>query len=151
MPTYTTIRAKNLGTGQPFTFEVSQEDLDLFERQKQAAKDHRSMFLSSEEEAFSYFEFTLFPAFHEVVKIFLENGLTDELLTQILREFGVEDQVFIQKLLEDSDYISSIQPWFTGIAGEGVRASRTLGIVYEATQRFYTEKVTDLPLHPDLF
>lgn len=150
MPTYATIRAKNLSTGQPFTFEVSQEDLDLFERQKQAVKDRRSMFLFSEDEAVSYFEFGLFPAFQEVRKIFLENGLTDELLTQILREFGIEDQTFIQKLLEDSDYISSIQGWFTGIAGEGVRASRTLGVVYEATRRFYTEKVNNLPLHPDL-
>ncbi len=127
MPKYTTIRAINLSTGLPFTFDVSQEDLDLFEGQKRAAKDRTSLFLFSEEEAISYFEFCLFPAYHEVRKIFLENGLTTELLIQILREFGVEDQTFIQKLLEDSDYISSIQGWFTGIAGEGVRASRTPG------------------------
>jgi hypothetical protein len=150
MPVYTTVRAKNLSTGQPFTFEVSQEHLDLFERQKKSAKEGRSWFLNNEEEAISYFEFTLFPAFNQVVHIFLTNGLTDQLLTQILREFGIEDQTFIHKLLEDSDYISSIQPLFTGIAGEGVRASRTLGIVYEATRRFYTAKVNTLPLHPDL-
>ncbi len=150
MPSYTTVKAKNLSTGQPFIFEVSQEDLDLFERQKQAAKDRTSMFLFSEEDAISYFEFTLFPAFNEVVCIFFKNGLTGELLIQILQEFGIEDQTFIQKLLEDPDYISSIQPWFTGITGDGARASRTLGMVYEATSRFYTEKVNSSPLHPDL-
>ncbi len=151
MPTYTTVRSKNLRTGQPFTFEVPQEDLDLFERQKQMAKEHKSMFLSSEEEAVSYFEFTRFPACEKMLKIFLANGLTDELLTEILRGFGVEDPTFIRKLLEDKDYISNIRPWFSGIAGDDSRASKTLEIVYKATQRFYTEKVTNLPLHPDLF
>jgi hypothetical protein len=150
MPTYTTIRAKNLSTGEPFAFEISQADLDLFERYKQSVRDRKSFFLFSQEEAISYFEFTRFPAYHEIAKIFLANGLTPELLTQILREFGIEDRTFIQKLLDDSDYIASIEPWFTGIAGEGIRAYRTLVIVYEATKRFYTPKTSNLPLHPDL-
>ena len=148
MPTYTTIRAKNLSTGQPFIFEISQEELDHFERMKEGVRERRSMYLFSEEEAVRVFEFSLFPAYHKVANIFL-HGFTNELLTQILQEFGIEGQMFIQKLLEDSDYVASIQPWFTGIAGEGIRASRTLGIVYEATQRFYTKKVNNLPLHPD--
>jgi hypothetical protein len=151
MPIYTTVLAKNLSTSEPFAFEVSQAELDLFERMKQAVKDGRSRFLFSEQEAISYFEFTLFPAFHKVIAIPFQKGLTDDLLIQILQEFGIRDEVFIRKLLEDSDYISSLQPWFIGIAGEGLRASRTLGIVYEATRRLYTEKVTNLPLHPDLF
>ncbi len=135
MPTYTTVRAMNLSTGQPFTFEVPQEKLDLFERQKQAAKDRTSMFLSSEEQAISYFEFSLFPAFNDVIKIFFEDGFTIGLLTQILREFGVADETVIQKLLENSDYISKIRPWFSGITNDGARAARTLGIVHEATRR----------------
>ncbi len=151
MPTYTTTLVKNLRTGQPFVFEVTQDDLNLFECQKQRAREHTSMFLSNEEEAFQYFEFGLFPACGKVMKIFLRDGFTPELLTQILREFGVEDPVFIQKLLENQDYISSIRPWFSGIAGEDARATRTLGIVYEATRRFYTAEVDDSPLHPDAF
>ncbi len=150
MPTYTTAKVRNLSTGHPFVFEVSQDTLDYFERMKEGVRERRSMYLSSEEEAVLIFEFSLFPVYHEVAKIFLKNGFTNELLTQILREFGIEDQTFIQKLLDDSDYVRSIQPWFTGIAGEGIRASRTLGIVYEATQRLYTEKINNLPLHPDL-
>ncbi len=149
MPAYSTTRAINLSTRQPFIFEVSQEDLDLFEQQKKAAKNGTSMFLFSEEDAISYFEFSLFPAYNKVVGIFLANGLTDELLTQILNEFGVEDPTLVRKLLKDSDYVSSIRPWFAGIAGDGARASRTLGIVYEATQRLCTEKTISLPLHPD--
>ena len=150
MPTYTTVLAKNLSTGEPFTFEVSQEDLDLFGRQKKCAKEGTSMFLSSEEEAIAYFEFCLFPVCQRVMRIFLQNGLTDELLIQILREFGIEDPALVRKLLDDKDFISSIKPWFSGIAGEDVRASRTLSIVYKALQRLYTEKVTNEPLHPDL-
>ncbi len=150
MPAYSTVGSCHLSTGKPFVFEIAQADLDLFERMKQAAKDGRSWYLSSEEEAVLYFEFTLFPAYQKIVKMGLENGLTEELLAQILRDFGIEDQTLIRKIMEDSDYVSSIQSWFTGIAGEGVRASRTLRIVYEATQRLYSEKVTSLPLHPDL-
>lgn len=150
MFTYTTIRALNLSTGEPFTFEVTREFLDLFEHQRRKAREFKSWYLSSEEEAVSYFEFSLFPAFEKVVRIGFSNGFTAELFAEILRDFGITDVVFINKLLEDKAFMSSIQPFFAGITCDGVRAARTLAAVYEATKRLYTEKTDSSPLHPDL-
>jgi DNA-binding transcriptional MerR regulator len=136
MPKYTTKYVKNLSTGEPFTFEVSDDTLKYFEDQKGLIEAGTAPVLGSIEDLTKIYEFSFFPAYRELLKIWTENGFTIELITQILREFGVEDS-FIQKLLEDEEYTSRIIPWFEGITYDGGRASRTLAIVYKQTKSYY--------------
>jgi hypothetical protein len=139
MPTYSTVIVTNLTNGLPFNFEVSPESLNRFEYQKKLIKDGKaSPMLGTLEKLTRAFEFSLFPTFKQLLNIFFEDGFSDELLTQILQEFGIEDKSFIHKLLEDEDYISRVKPWFEGITHDGERAARTLMIVYDETKRFYS-------------
>lgn len=141
MPTYTTQYVKNLKTGKSFTFEVTNEKLKRFEYQTKLVETGQAPMLGSLENLIQVFEFTLFPAYQELLKIWFDNGFTIELITQILSEFGA-DESFIQKLLEDEDYISQIEPWFEGITCDGERSSRTLKIVYNLTKSYYSPEPT---------
>ena len=141
MPVYITQYAKNLKTGEPFTLEVTDEKLKRFEHQKELIKAGRAPMLGNLDNVTQVFEFTLFPAYQELLKIWFDNGFTPELIAQILTDFGM-DQEFIQKLLEDDDYISQTAPWFEGITCDGERASRTLKIVYDQTKSYFSTKPT---------
>lgn len=137
MPTYTTEYVKNLTTGEPFTFEVSGETLERFERQKELIRTGKSYMLGSIESLTKSYEFSFFPAFEEVLKIWFDNGFTTELITQILEGFGVTEP-FIQKLLEDDKFISQTKPMFEGITCDGGRAATTLNIVYDVIKSHYS-------------
>ena len=89
------------------------------------------------EEVTKTYEFSFFPAYQELLKIWFENGFTIELITQILTDFGVTEP-FIQRLLEDADFISSTKQWFGGITCDGERASRTLRVVYDVTKSYFS-------------
>lgn len=152
MPTYTTEYIRNLSTGEPFVFEVPQETLDRFELQKKVVAAGDSPLLGKDIRSFTEnFEVSLFPARKVLLKIWTENGFTTELILQILRDFGVAES-FIEKLLEDRDYLSKITPWFGGITRDGGRATRNLKAVYDITQSYFSptgksewEYFTDFP------
>ncbi len=139
MPTYTTVILTNLSTGLPFTFEVTQEKLERFQHHTNMVKTGSAGKLGDLNKLTRAYELSMFPSFQTLLCIFFENGFTNELLIQILNEFGV-NKFFIQKLLKDEQYISSIKPWFEGITSDAERATRTLGIVYDQTKSFYTIK-----------
>lgn len=135
---YTTEYVMNLSNGTPFCFDVSDETLSRLEHQKALINQGKAPMLGSIEELTRYYEFSFFPSYKELLKIFFENGYTDELMTEILKDFGVPES-FIPKLLEDEEYVSKIKPWFEGITCDGSRASRTLIVVYEKTKVFFTQ------------
>ena len=138
MPTYTTEYIKNLSTGEPFTLEVSTESFERLELQKRLVKEGRApMLASTVEELKKNFELSHFEAFNEIVEIFINNGFTNELITKILRDFGVSEP-FMQKLLEDDAFISRMKPWFEGITCDGGRAIRTLAVVYDSVKAYFS-------------
>lgn len=131
---YITEHALNLSTGEPFSFEVSDEKIEGLERRKKMVEEEQRVFFDPEE-LVPLFEFSLFPAFEDLLNIFFGNGFSVELLRKILEDFGVEEES-IQRLLQDSDYIAYIKPWFEGITCDGSRAARTLVIVHRVTKRY---------------
>jgi hypothetical protein len=135
---YETQKVKNLFTGEPFSLEIPEEKMRRFEEVKKMLKSGTPMF-QSEEELIRLWEFSFFPSYQELLKIFFENGYTDELMTQILKEFGIPDD-FAQKLLEDEQFIENLKGWFEGITCDGERASRTLSYVYEAIAGHFSIK-----------
>lgn len=139
MSTYTTQYVKNLSTGEPFILEVDDEVISRLELQKKRVKAGKSspMLGRSVEELTKTYEFSFFPAFNEVLQIFIEDGFTTELITKILKDFGVSEP-FIQKLLEDEDFISQVKPWFSGITSDGGRAVRTLAVVYNSAKSYFS-------------
>ena len=132
----------NLSTGAPLIFEVAKKDLDHLERQKKLVASGQAPMLGTIEALEESYEFSFFPSYQEVLKIFFANGYTTELITQILTEFGVPEP-FIAKLIDDETFIHNVKPWFEGITCDGERASRTLKVVYDLTKRYFsaTEKV----------
>jgi len=134
---YTTQCVKNLHTGKSFTFEVPQQTIEYFEMQKGLVETGQAPMLGSVEKLTTIYEFSFFPAYKELLKIWTSNGFTTELIVQILADFGVT-QPFIYKLLEDDKFISDVQPWFEGITCDGERASRTLKVVYDTVKSYFS-------------
>ena len=134
---YVTVYVMNIDTGKPFIFDVPCKILERLEQQKSfVSKGQAPLLGDSVVELVEGFEFSLFPAYKEVLKIFLRNGFTIELITKILRDFGAGEP-FIQELLKDRTFTSRMIPWFEGIARDGERATRTLKVVYaEALSRW---------------
>lgn len=137
MPTYTTKYVKNLCTGESFTFEVPDEKLERLKYQKELVKSRRAPMLGSEEELTKTYEFSFFPSYQELLKIGFNNGFTLELIIQILTDFGLTEP-YIQRLIEDNEFISNTKPWFKGIIGDGERASRTIRVVYDVTKSYFS-------------
>jgi hypothetical protein len=137
MPTYTTQYVKNLSTGEPFAFEVTDKWLERFELQKGLIETGNSLMLGTLKNLTEMHEFSFFPAYNKLLEIWNENGFTTELITQILNEFGVHES-FMPKLLGDEDYISKLKPWFEGITCDGERASRTMRMVYSQTASYHS-------------
>lgn len=137
MPTYTTQYVMNLSTGKPFTFEVSSKTLERLEYQRKLITAGQAPMLGSLEELTQTYEFSFFPVYQELLKIWIDNEFTIELITQILEDFGVTE-TFIQKLLEDEKFLSNTKPWFEGITCDGERASRTLKVVYDVTKSHFS-------------
>lgn len=128
----------NLSTGKPFQFEVPDEKIARWEYQRGLVREGKgSPMLGSIEELISIHEFSIFPAYQEILKIWFENGYTEELMTEILVDFGVTEP-FIQKLLEDQAYVEHIKPWFEGITCDGARSARTLAIIYSKTKQYFS-------------
>lgn len=138
MPTYTTKYVKNLITGESFTFEVPEKKLKLLEYQKELVKSGQaSPMLGDIEKLTKTYEFSFFPAYKKLLKIGFTNGFTVELITQILTDFGVT-KTFVQRLIEDDKFILNTKPWFEGIVCDGERASRTMRVVYEVTESYFS-------------
>jgi len=136
--TYTTIYIKNLFTDQPITFdEVPEETMIFFEKQKELIRSGQAPMLGTVESLTRSRELSFFPAYQELLKIFFKNGYTDELMSQILHEFGVPRN-YAEKLLEDENFVSQLKPWFEGITCDGSRAAITLGIIYDTVKDCFT-------------
>ena len=138
MPQYTTTVLKNLSTGKPFVFEVSDDDYNRFEIQKEMVRTGRYPRLVSFDEFIKEHELSLFSTFAEVMKIFFENGFSEKLLADILRDFGLSEGE-IRKMCKDKLLIADLKPWFEGITGDGGRAARTMMIVYGAASSRYID------------
>lgn len=135
---YTTTLVMNLMTGQPFIFDVPEEKISRLESQKEAVFKGRAPLLgNSVEDLITNWEFSHFRAFNELLKIFMGDGYTNELITQILLEFGLPES-YIHKLIEDERFVDSIRPWFIGITCDGGRAIRTLRKVYERAKQYFS-------------
>jgi len=136
MAKYTTEFVRNLSTGKPLVFDVPDKELKMLARQKVQLEKGALLFCDTEKDLVLGFEFSLFSAFEEICKIFSQNGFTEEILTNLLEEFGVEE-VMIEKILEDENFLSVVRPWFGGITCDGERAARTIKIVYCRTLQFF--------------
>lgn len=134
---YTTEYIHNLATREPFQFEVPEETVRRLKTQKRLIREGQAPALGTIEELTLIYEFSFFPTYHELMKIWLENGYKEELITAILIDFGLTDS-FIAKLLEDQDYVDQVRPWFEGITCDGERAARVLAIIYQKTQQFFS-------------
>jgi len=144
MPTYTTQYLKSFSTDKPFTFGVTDEDLKRLEFQKRSVEAGRAPMLGhSVEELVRNFEFSLFPSFRDVLNIFFENGFSFDLVSKILCDFGA-DESFIQELLRNRNFVLKIQPWFSGITGDGGRARRTMSIVYSTALLCWKSGAVDI-------
>lgn len=136
---YTTKYIVNLITGQPFVFEVDENRFQYFEREKariesfKAGQGPRPRY--SLEELTKMFECSLFPAYEEVLKIFMGNGYTKELITQILNDFGLWPEL-TASIVENPDYRKRVHGWFEGVTRDGERARTTLKIAYYAVIDF---------------
>ena len=147
MPTYTTQYLKSFSTDKPFTFEVTDEDLKRLELQKRNVEAGRAPMLGhSVEELVRNFEFSLFPSFRDVIKIFFENGFSSDLASKILRDFGA-DESFIQELLRNRDFVLQVHPWFSGITGDGGRAIRTMGMLYGTALKCWKSGAVNISPH----
>jgi hypothetical protein len=136
---YETEHIKNLFTGKPFVLEVSPKNMAQFQRVKEMIRLGKIKPDTSEEELLMIWELSFFPSYQEILKIFFENGYSDELMSKILRDFGVPDD-FAQKLIEDKEFIEGLKDWFEGITWDGERASRTLKLVYDAVSEYFSVK-----------
>ena len=87
-------------------------------------------------------EFSLFPSFKKLCRIWTENGYTDELMAEILGDFGVPDD-FAQRLLEDTEFVEKVKPLFEGITCDGERAARTIKAVYDSVEGYFSLKRSD--------
>ncbi len=135
---YTTRSITNLFDGKPFSLEVPPEKMARLEKAIKYAESGAPM--SYTKETFMrIWEFSLFPSYQELLKIWMENGYTPKLMAQILKDFGIPDD-FAQKLLEDEKFIEGLRGWFEGITCDGERASRTLGMVYDAIAQHFSIK-----------
>lgn len=130
MPVYTTQHIKNLSTGKPFTFEISDDEAVRLERWKSLIASGKALTVRSTKEIILAKEFSFFPAYKDIFKIWINNGFTMELITRILKDFGVTDD-FAEKLLSDAKFIEDVRPWFAGITHDGSRVSRVLQVVYD--------------------
>lgn len=128
MPTYKTEYVRNLTTGAPFIFVVSDEKFNFLMEEKRRKSPDSEVLL---------WEFSLFSSYDVILHIFRGNGYTPELMTQILTDFGLQESL-ISRLLGDDDYLANTIPWFSDIVHEGERAARTLGIVYDAVRKYYS-------------
>lgn len=138
---YTTQYVMNLYTGKPFSLEVPDADVERLKLQASVLKtDEVTMPGITLAEFITLREFSFFPSYTEVLKIFSTNGYTEPLMRQILGEFGVPE-AFIQRLLEDEKFVGAVKPWFEGITCDGERAARTLSIVYDVLKGYFN-------LHP---
>jgi hypothetical protein len=147
MPTYTTQYLKSFSTDKPFTFEVTDTDLKRLEFQKRSFESGRlSMLGNSIEELVRNFEFSFFPSYNDVLEISFENGFTFDLITKILRDFGA-NEMFIQELIRNKNFVSPIKPWFSGIVGDGGRAIRTMSIVYNTALKCWKSGAIDILPH----
>ncbi len=138
MPKYTTTVIKNLSTGQPFVFEVSDDDLKSHEVRKESARRGISPLLPSVEEVVKNFEISRLPTFDRVLGIWIENGFSEKLFADILKDFGLSAGE-IRKMCRDKLLISDLKPWFQGITCDGGRAARTMMIVYGAASSRYID------------
>lgn len=135
MPTYTTQFVKNLTTGESFTFEVPQQTLDRLEQGKRYIEEGQaSPLLGTVEQLTESYEFSFFPCYEEVRKIFFDNGYTDELAAQILNEFGLTEPS-VSRLVNNPNFVRRVRGWFEGITQDGQRASRTLKVVYATAKQ----------------
>ncbi len=134
--TYTTRYVLNLVTGEPFVFEVADRIIARLNYQKELILKGNTI-LGTTESLTTTYEFTFFPSYEEVIKIWMENGYTDELITQILKEFGLSDGIIL-RLIEDNKFVEHVKPWFEGITQDGGRASMTLEIVYREAKKLFS-------------
>jgi hypothetical protein len=134
---YETKSIKNLFTGKPLILEVPDEKMQRFEKAVGYIKSGKPKF-HSDENLLRIWELSFLPSYQELLKIcWVDNGYTDELMAQILKDFGVPGD-FAQKLLEDKKFIEELKGWFEGINCDGERASRTLGYVYDSIAGYFS-------------
>lgn len=142
---YITEYVKNISTGRPFTFTVSEEALERLEMQKHMVQAGRAPMIGrSVPELVENFEFSQFPAYKDLLKIFVANGFSTDLITKILQNFGASES-FIRELLRHKKFIPSVKPWFEGITCDGGRAIGTLRIVYMNALAHWKFGAMDIP------
>lgn len=132
---YSVQKFRDLLTGEPIILEVRDSELrqfttlrEKFDKEGWSDSERENMFLCQWEASF-------FPVYKEVIKIFTENGYTDGLVTQMLKEFGADNHL-VQRLLIDADFVNSVKSWFEGITCDGERTTTTMLIVHRAALEF---------------
>ncbi len=130
MSRYETRYVKNLASGEPLILEVPEEDLGRMEQKIALIRNGAtSPFLRSVEDVTRNHEFSFLPSYKEVLKIFIQDGFTIELLTQILQDFGLTS-LDVERLISNENFTARIRPLFRGVTQDGDRASRVLMVVY---------------------
>lgn len=128
---YTTVRLRNLTTGESFEFEVPDEKLREFELLKQRQMGHDGPDTRAIQRVTEDFESGLFPSHREVGLIFVKNSYTDELVAKILLDFGVllDEAVSIVK---NKRFYRNVFACFQGVSCDSGRAARVLRKVYDS-------------------
>ena len=143
---YKTTCVTNLYTGDSLVLEVPDKTIAQLEQKKKRIGSGQTLVPVTLEELTENYEFSFFPAFEHLCEIWIENAYTDELMSQILKDFGIPGN-FAKKLLEDEELVNKLKPLFEGIMCDGERALRTLQSIYTQIKGYFSLKQSlTLPL-----
>lgn len=134
MPKYTTEYIKDLLTGKPLTLEVEDKEISRLEYRKSITTQEGSFLYGKTEQIVTEHELSFLPSYEEVLEIFMGDGYTNDLVSLILKDFGLDDGT-ISLLLADDSFVRKIRGWFVGITCDGERAARTMLVVYKEAGR----------------
>ena len=136
---YKTTYVTNLFTGESLTLEIPGRNIAELEKKKKRISSGQTSIPVTIEELTQNYEFSFFPAFELMCGIWIENGYTSELMSQILNDFGVPEN-FAEKLLEDEEFVNKLKPLFEGINCDDGRALRTLKSIYNQIKGYFSLK-----------
>jgi hypothetical protein len=140
---YKTTQIIHLGTGKPFTFEVSPERLGLMKQGRVKVKAGKLPIPHTEQEFVTAWELSLFPAFENIRLIGHGNGYKDALMRKIAQDFGLSSGA-TDALLNNKEFIRDLQPWFIEIMHQRERAITTMSVIYRRIKAVLAPTKIDL-------
>ncbi len=134
MPLYKTQYVKNLLTGEPLTLEVEDRGIINLSWERMLTYKRSSSLYGQTEQIITKYELSFLPSYKEVLKIFRGNGYTNDLVSLILKDFGLDDSG-ISSLLADDSFVRKIRGEFKDINCDRGRATKAMLVVYKEAER----------------